>query len=97
VRWQVFAEVTSQRVRPGLAGGAGRVGDRKLRRRPGIDEHGDRPVDAGMSLQGGLDLAELDPVSPELDLVVLTAEELDVPVGPIAPGRRFGNTARRCE
>ena len=49
-----------------------------------LADHGGGVADAGMLPQHLLDLAELDPVAPELHLVVDAAEELQVAAGTVA-------------
>ncbi|MDM4777928.1 hypothetical protein [Micromonospora sp. b486] len=77
--------------RPGLGGGD-RVGlddgrlDEGGEALPGrvvrVDQHGG-VRHPGMRLDGALHLGQLDPVSADLHLVVLAAEELDRPVRPV--------------
>ena len=69
-------------ARPGRTPGSTKATSRRSVREPSstITARGDVRV----GNQGGLDLGELDPVPPDLDLGVLPAEELDVAVRQVA-------------
>ena len=47
-------------------------------------DEGDGVVDAGMRVERGVDLAQLDAEAADLDLMVFAAEKLDRAVGAIA-------------
>src|SRR5439155_3494248 len=82
VGWKFGGDVLAQRVDRDLGGGD--VGDET----PGVvavaggDDDGAGDVVVGV--QGGFDLAELDPVTVDFDLEVLAAEELQGAVGAVA-------------
>ncbi len=87
VRLQLRGGGTGLPVTRPLASGAGgrhEVGRQVLVAGPVLARHHDGRADLGVGVQHRLDLAELDPESADLDLVVGAADELQDAVGPPA-------------
>lgn len=66
------------------AGPAGHESGQHLARLPAPDRQGGGLFHERMLHEGVLHLAQLDPVTVDLDLIVLTAEEFDIAVGHVA-------------
>ncbi len=85
-----FGDLGGGQRRPVDFSGRGyHVGDEADLARPVLPGHHHSRAYGGMGFQGGLDLAALDAVAPDLDLVIEAAEELHLTVGP-PPGQVTG-------
>src|SRR6185312_4716181 len=78
VLWQSTLEVSLETLDGGALAGEGHVRDQPEIAARVPMRYDDRLAHLGGGLQGGLDLAQLHPEAPDLDLEVGPAQELDV-------------------